>query len=84
MSYTALYRKFRPDEFEDVKGQDAIVRTLKNQINADRIGHAYLFCGTRGTGKTTVAKISGRWKPVRGVRNVPVDRSWYIDECDRD
>ena len=44
MSYTALYRKFRPDEFEDVKGQDAIVRTLKNQINADRIGHAYLFC----------------------------------------
>lgn len=57
MSYTALYRKFRPDEFEDVKGQDAIVRTLKNQINADRIGQAYLFCGTRGTGKTTVAKI---------------------------
>ena len=60
MSYTALYRKFRPDEFEDVKGQDAIVRTLKNQINADRIGHAYLFCGTRGTGKTTVAKIQIR------------------------
>ena len=53
----ALYRKFRPNEFEDVKGQDAIVRTLKNQIEADRIGHAYLFCGTRGTGKTTVAKI---------------------------
>jgi len=57
MSYMALYRKFRPNEFEDVKGQDAIVRTLKNQIEADRIGHAYLFCGTRGTGKTTVAKI---------------------------
>ena len=57
MSYMALYRKFRPDEFEDVKGQDAIVATLKNQIKADRIGHAYLFCGTRGTGKTTVAKI---------------------------
>ncbi len=57
MSYTALYRKFRPDEFEDVKGQDAIVKTLKNQIKGDRIGHAYLFCGTRGTGKTTVAKI---------------------------
>ena len=53
----ALYRKFRPNEFEDVKGQDGIVRTLKNQIEADRIGHAYLFCGTRGTGKTTVAKI---------------------------
>ena len=57
MSYTALYRKFRPSEFSDVKGQDHIVTTLKNQINADRIGHAYLFCGTRGTGKTTVAKI---------------------------
>lgn len=57
MSYTALYRKFRPENFEDVKGQDHIVTTLKNQIKADRIGHAYLFCGTRGTGKTTVAKI---------------------------
>lgn len=57
MSYQALYRKFRPTEFEDVKGQEHIVTTLKNQINADRIGHAYLFCGTRGTGKTTVAKI---------------------------
>ena len=57
MSYQALYRKFRPQEFEDVKGQDHIVTTLKNQIKADRIGHAYLFCGTRGTGKTTVAKI---------------------------
>lgn len=57
MSYMALYRKFRPDNFEDVKGQDHIVTTLKNQIKAERIGHAYLFCGTRGTGKTTVAKI---------------------------
>ena len=57
MGYTALYRKFRPDTFADVKGQDAIVQTLKNQIMADRIGHAYLFCGTRGTGKTTIAKI---------------------------
>ena len=46
MSYTALYRKFRPSEFSDVKGQDHIVTTLKNQIMADRIGHAYLFCGT--------------------------------------
>lgn len=57
MSYTALYRKFRPDCFEDVKGQEHIVTTLKNQIKAERIGHAYLFCGTRGTGKTTIAKI---------------------------
>ena len=57
MSYTALYRKFRPSAFEDVKGQDHIITTLQNQIRANRIGHAYLFCGTRGTGKTTVAKI---------------------------
>lgn len=57
MSYTALYRKFRPDSFTDVKGQDHIVTTLKNQLKANRIGHAYLFTGTRGTGKTTVAKI---------------------------
>lgn len=57
MSYTALYRKFRPDTFSEVKGQEHIVTTLTNQIKADRIGHAYLFCGTRGTGKTTVAKI---------------------------
>lgn len=60
MSYTALYRKFRPKDFEDVKGQEHIVTTLKNQIKADRIGHAYLFCGTRGTGKTTIAKILAR------------------------
>ena len=60
MSYTALYRKFRPDTFADVKGQDHIVTTLKNQIRANRIGHAYLFTGTRGTGKTTVAKIFAR------------------------
>lgn len=57
MSYQALYRKWRPVTFEDVKGQDHIVTTLKNQIKLDRVGHAYLFCGTRGTGKTTVAKI---------------------------
>ncbi len=57
MAYTALYRKYRPTAFADVKGQDHIVTTLKNQISAGRIGHAYLFCGTRGTGKTTVAKI---------------------------
>lgn len=57
MSYTALYRKFRPATFEDVKGQEHIVTTLKNQIISKRTSHAYLFCGTRGTGKTTIAKI---------------------------
>ena len=57
MSYTALYRKWRPAGFDDVKGQDHIVAALKNQIISGRIGHAYLFTGTRGTGKTSVAKI---------------------------
>lgn len=60
MSYMALYRKWRPSSFEDVKGQDPVVQTLKNQITSDRIGHAYLFCGTRGTGKTSIAKIYAR------------------------
>ena len=70
MSYTALYRKFRPGEFDEVKGQDHISQTLQNQIKANRIGHAYLFCGTRGTGKTTVAKIFAKavncLSPVEG------------------
>lgn len=57
MSYVALYRKWRPASFADVKGQDHIVQTLKNQIVSGRVGHAYLLCGTRGTGKTSIAKI---------------------------
>lgn len=57
MAYLALYRKYRPRTFDEVRGQDHIVTTLKNQMNAGRIGHAYLFCGTRGTGKTSVAKL---------------------------
>lgn len=57
MNYQALYRKFRPQTFDEVKGQDAIVTTLKNQIKNERVGHAYLFCGTRGTGKTSIAKL---------------------------
>ncbi|MBP5225365.1 MAG: DNA polymerase III subunit gamma/tau [Lachnospiraceae bacterium] len=60
MAYTALYRKWRPTRFEEVVGQEGIVRALKNQIRSGRIGHAYLFCGTRGTGKTTMAKIFAR------------------------
>ena len=60
MSYIALYRKFRPDRFSEVKGQDHIVTTLKNQILSGRVGHAYLFCGTRGTGKTTMAKLMAK------------------------
>ncbi len=72
--YRALYRKWRPQRFEDVVGQRAIVTALKNQITAGRVGHAYLFTGVRGTGKTTCAKIfakavncpaPGKWRPLR-------------------
>lgn len=57
MAYTALYREWRPRTFDDVVGQEHITITLKNQIKKERIAHAYLFCGTRGTGKTSTAKI---------------------------
>lgn len=60
MAYTALYRKFRPTTFADVVGQEHITKTLRNQIIADRVGHAYLFNGGRGTGKTSSAKILAR------------------------
>ncbi len=55
--YTALYRAYRPETFDEILGQEHIVRILKNQINTDSTSHAYLFCGTRGTGKTTTARI---------------------------
>ena len=60
MGYTALYRKFRPQTFDEMVGQEHITRTLKNQIMANRVGHAYLFNGGRGTGKTTSAKVLAR------------------------
>ena len=60
MSYLALYRAFRPKTFNEIIGQDHIVKTLVNQINTNRVGHAYLFCGARGTGKTTMAKVFAR------------------------
>ncbi len=60
MSYVALYRKARPKTFDEVRGQDHIVTTLRNQIKTGRLQHAYLFCGTRGTGKTSVAKLLAR------------------------
>ncbi|MGN1042721.1 MAG: DNA polymerase III subunit gamma/tau [Christensenellales bacterium] len=60
MEYVSLYRRFRPDSFDKVIGQNHIVRTLTNQIKNDRVGHAYLFTGTRGTGKTSCAKIFAR------------------------
>ena len=60
MGYTALYRKFRPIKFSEIVGQEHIKKTLKNQLISDRVGHAYLFNGGRGTGKTTTAKILAR------------------------
>ena len=70
MAYLALYRRFRPSGFDGLVGQEHIVRTLVNQIKAKRIGHAYLFCGARGTGKTSAAKIFARaincLSPVNG------------------
>lgn len=70
MSYLALYRAFRPKTFDEIIGQEHIVRTLVNQIKTDKVGHAYLFCGARGTGKTTAAKVFARaincLSPVNG------------------
>ncbi len=60
MAHQAIYRKWRPMTFDDIVGQEHITRTLKNQINQGTVGHAYLFCGTRGTGKTTCAKVLSR------------------------
>lgn len=77
MSYVALYRKFRPKTFDEVKGQDHIVTALRNQVKAERLGHAYLFTGTRGTGKTSVAKILAK---AVNCRN-PVNGS-PCNECD--
>ena len=70
MAYLALYRMFRPKTLDDVVRQEHIVTVLKNQIDTGRIGHAYLFCGPRGTGKTSIAKIFAAAincdKPVNG------------------
>ena len=60
MAYRALYRQYRPTRFADVIGQEHITTTLQHQVSSDRPAHAYLFCGTRGTGKTTSARILAR------------------------
>ncbi len=72
MAYKSLYRKYRPSTFEDVSGQEFIVKTLKNAILNGKIGHAYLFTGTRGTGKTTIAKIfSKSVNCMNPINNMP-------------
>ena len=77
MSYTALYRKYRPQTFEGVIGQDHIIKTLKNQILSNRVSHAYLFCGTRGTGKTSTAKIF-----ARALNCLSPDNAEPCNECE--
>ena len=60
MAHISLYRKFRPDTFDKIVRQESVVRVLRNQIETNAAGHAYLFCGPRGTGKTSVARIFAR------------------------
>ena len=73
--YQALYRAWRPDRFEDICGQEAITKTLRRQIMSGHIAHAYLFCGSRGTGKTTAAKVLAR--AVNCLR--PVDATYAVN-----
>ncbi len=77
MAYTALYREWRPRTFEDVVGQEHVTITLKNQINSQRIAHAYLLCGTRGTGKTSIAKIL-----AKAVNCLNSDHGEPCNECE--
>ena len=94
MGYQALYRRYRPARFEDFVGQEAVIKTLRSQVMSGRIAHAYLFCGTRGTGKTTVAKLFAKAvnceHPVNGspcnecamCRAVNEQRSMNVIEID--
>ena len=75
MAYVSIYRKYRPYDFDGIVGQEHIVKTLRNQIKTDTIGHAYLFTGTRGTGKTSIAKIFAR--AVNCVNNQN-NMTWWL------
>lgn len=79
MGYTALYRQFRPKSFDSIAGQDHIVKTLKNQIKNNRISHAYLFCGPRGTGKTSAALVFAH--AVNCLSNVDGDVCGECEYC---
>ena len=78
MAYKALYRAYRPTNFNQLIGQEHIVKTLKNAIKEDRVAHAYLFCGPRGTGKTTIAKILAKAVNCEASINQPCE---YCDNC---
>ena len=71
MAYQALYRKYRPVSFDGVAGQKPIVKTLQNAVRQHRIAHAYLFCGPRGTGKTSIAKIFAKMLNCESEENAP-------------
>ena len=79
MGYVALYRQFRPKSFDSIAGQEHIVRTLKNQIKNNRISHAYLFCGPRGTGKTSAALVFAH--AVNCMNNVDGDVCGECEYC---
>lgn len=79
MTYMAIYRKYRPQSFDDIVGQDAIVQTLKNQIQSKKIGHAYLFCGMRGTGKTSTARVFS--KALNCIEGPTINTCNKCDAC---
>ena len=74
MSYKALYRTYRPRTFDDVVGQQHIVKTLKNAVKENKLAHAYLFCGPRGTGKTSIAKILAKTINCENVDIAPCEQ----------
>src|SRR5437868_14992880 len=81
MSYLALYRKYRPQTFEEIMGQEHVTRTLQNAIRQNRVAHAYLFCGPRGTAKTTAARVLAKaMNCVHGPTPEPCDQ---CDACVR-
>ena len=84
--YQALYRAYRPEVFDEILGQKHIVRILQNQIAKDEIGHAYLLCGTRGTGKTTTARILAKAVNClsEAVRQLHSHQKRHLYRCNRD